>query len=312
MEFKKWHKIENTDTPAGVKNLAHFLETHPELESETYVILEKLHGSNFQWHFLPGEPVRAGSRNQYLDTVGSFQGASIPKLMADNEEIIAHLQELANSGSQSIRLFGELVGRGIGKGVDYGEEKRILYFGMMIDDQLLPFRELDLQSLPLRLRLAPILAKVIGLQEALDFNTKFDSMILGVIGNICEGVVIQPYAKVYYDQRGTSPFILKKKNDEFKEKEKAKKVRVVDTEVERLNAEFVLYITGNRLQSVFSKHGEIESPKQIGNYIRFVLEDAKEEFLKDFSDDIAATSKAQQKQIFNVGSAIANMLKAYL
>jgi len=151
-----------------------------------------------------------------------------------------------------------------------------------------------------------------GLESALAFDTKFNSWVLGKPDNLCEGVVIQPRDKVYYDRHGESPFILKKKNAEFKEKEQAKKVRVVDTEVERLNAEFASYVTDNRLQAVFSKEGEIESPKQIGSYIKLVMEDAKVDFLKDFEGDVAATSKAQQKQIFNVSKTIAGMLKTYL
>jgi len=307
MTLQRWCSIENTYRQ---KNIDFYLETHPELENEVYVILEKLHGSNFQWYFQPGESVQAGSRNMYLDTSGSFQGASISQLMIDNAKIISILQKLANSEGHSIRLFGELIGRGVGKGVDYGEKKRLLYFGLMVNDELLPFSVLE--AMIDSWCLVPIIEKRIGLQDALDFDTKFNSWVLGKPDNICEGVVIQPYAKVYYDSYGNSPFILKKKNDEFKEKESAKRVRAVDSEVERLNAEFMLYITDNRLQAIFSKHGEIESPKQIGSYIKLVLGDARESFMKDFGVDADALDKAQQKQVFNVGSVIAKMLKGYL
>ena len=308
MEFKKWYSIENTYRQ---KHIDFYLETHPELADETYVILEKLHGSNFQWHFMPGEPVQAGSRNRHLDVAASFQGASIPQLMADNAREIARFQHTADLGKCSIRLFGELIGRGIGKGVDYGEKKRILYFGMMVNEKLLPFSEFSTRIVSHHL--VPVVGgECKGLESALAFDTKFNSWVLGKPDNLCEGVVIQPRDKVYYDRYGESPFILKKKNAEFKEKEQAKKVRVVDTEVERLNAEFVSYVTDNRLQAVFSKEGEIESPKQIGSYIKLVMEDAKVDFLKDFEGDVAATSKAQQKQIFNVSKTIAGMLKTYL
>jgi len=309
MTFKKWHSIENHYRQ---KHIDFYLEAHPELADETYVILEKLHGSNFQWYFQPGEPVRAGSRNSYLDTTGSFQGASISDLMVDNSALFSIMRAWAEDADFPIRLFGELIGKGIGKGVSYGDKKRILYFAVMVNDLLLPFELLEEALEHHESKIVPVLARVKGLQNALSFDTEIDSVILGIPDNICEGVVIQPYSKVYYDVYGTSPLILKKKNEKFKEKQRVKKVHVVDSEVERLNAEFTLYVTDNRLQSVFSKHGEIDTPSQIGEYIKLVLADAKEDFLKDFGEDVDVLDKAQQKQVFNLGSVIANMLKGYL
>lgn len=75
-------------------------------------------------------------------------------------------------------------------------------------------------------------------------------------------------------------------------------------------AEFKSYITENRLLSVFSKEGQIQSPKEIGKYIKLLLTDAQDDFLKD--NDISHLDKQQQKDVFNVGSLIANMLKSYL
>lgn len=304
--FKRWPSIENSYRQ---KHIAWFLECYPELADETFVITEKLHGSNFQWYFQPGKPVRAGSRNNFLDVTSSFQGVSIPGLMEAHAALLDMIQAWVDKANVTVRLFGELFGQGIQKGVNYGDGKRILYFGLMINDELVPFAELEAMLAPRYL--VPIVAKVKGLDAALAFDTKFDSLILGELDNICEGVVIQPYSRVYWDGHG-SPFILKKKNGEFKERQRAKAPRVVDSEVERLRTEFVSYITDNRLQSVFSKHGEIEEPRQIGDYIRLVLADAKEEFVKDFGDDLVALSKKQVKAVYNVGGMIANMLKGYL
>jgi hypothetical protein len=64
------------------------------------------------------------------------------------------------------------------------------------------------------------------------------------------------------------------------------------------------------LQNVFSHHGPIESPKQIGQYIRYMLEDAQGDFLKEH--DVAELDKGQLKNVYNVGSMIANMLKGEL
>lgn len=310
MIFKKWHSIENSYRQKYIDSC---LDMHPELRDETYIITEKLHGSNFSWVFSPGFPIRAASRNNYLDVYSSFQGVLIPQLMTDSAHIISCMQKHADLTKSIVRLYGELIGRGIQKGVDYGDTKRILYFGVITstDDlyTLLPFEELEEFLWPNEI--VPVVAKVKGLQATIDFDTDFDSLVVGKPDNICEGVIIQPHTRVYYDGYG-SPFLLKKKNEKFKEKARAKKPRVVDSEVERLNLEFLSYLTDNRLQSVFSKQSEIENPSQIGNYIRLVLVDAKEDFVKDFCADIESLNKSQKKQIFNVGSTIANMLKAYL
>lgn len=173
VEFIRWRSIENSYREKFING---FLAQYPELLDEMYIITEKLHGANFQWFFAPGEKIRAGSRNRYLDTSSNFQGASISDLMKTRAELL----------------------------------------------------------------------------------------------------------------------------NQFK------------IEVARWNAEFASYITENRLQSVFSKEGEIEKPKQIGQYIKWILFDAKEDFLKDWGEKIKLLDINQQKQIFNIGSKIANMLKNYL
>ena len=63
------------------------------------------------------------------------------------------------------------------------------------------------------------------------------------------------------------------------------------------------------MQSVFSKDGPIEDRKDIGKYIKTILADAKEDFLKDYPE-VATLDKAQQKTVYNVGSTIAKMLMA--
>ena len=306
--FKHWVEIENSYREQFITE---FVDRYPELKHETFVITEKIHGSNMQWYFRPNEAMMVGSRNNFLSTTGSFQGVQIADLIEAQRDLLASVQALADRAGTTVRLFGELFGRGIQKGVEYGPEKRVLYFGMMLNDVLMPFAEL-VRTIPAAY-LVPIVGIVAGLETALGFDTRFGSLIMGIPDNICEGVVIQPYTRVYLDAYG-KPFILKKKNPEFEEKKQAQKQPRAseDSEVERLKAEFLSYITENRMESVFSKYGRITSPSQIGDYIRLLLDDAREEFLKDFGSDFAALSKTQQKSVCNVGNTIVNMLKSYL
>jgi hypothetical protein len=187
---------------------------------------------------------------------------------------------------------------------------------MMVGGELRPFAELLSSLAPSHIPIVPVVAVVEGLQAALEFDIEFDSQLspegTGLGTNICEGVVIAPYRKIYRNAGGHT-FLLKRKNEAFKEKQKVKRPpEPEDSEVARLNAEFRTYITDMRLQAVFSKEGEIERPDQIGDFIRLVLADAKEDFLQDNQEAVDALDRAKQKRVFNIGSMIANLLKARL
>jgi len=203
------------------------------------------------------------------------------------------------------------VGPGIQKGVNYGAKKRIFFFGYMVNDELQSWYDFLLfaNDLGFWQHLVPIIGLVGGLAAASEFSPELITALNPLGGDICEGIVIQPYKKTYIN-RGGKRFLLKKKNEKFIEKAKARKPPSPgDPEIERLNAEFKLYITDNRLQGIFSKHGEIEEPSQIGDYIRLMLNDAKEDFLADHAEALGRLEKGEQRKVFNVGGMIANMLK---
>ena len=69
-----------------------------------------------------------------------------------------------------------------------------------------------------------------------------------------------------------------------------------------LRSEFERYITENRLDSVISKEGEITGMEEMGKYIKFVLKDAMDDFLKE--NDISDIDKADSSLIFKTGGKI--------
>lgn len=299
MTFKKWPSIENSYRQ---KFIDVFLTEFPELAKETFIVTEKIHGANIQFYFEPGKPYRIGSRNQWVDS--SFYNVS--EVLPEYEEFFKDAQYMADGTKETWRVFGELFGPKIQKGVDYGEKRRIRLFGLMINDVL---KSPTLLRLSVGTFLVPVVKIIDGLQSALEFNAEFETS-LGT--GVCEGVVIQPYQKVYRNAGGHT-FMLKIKNEAFKEKARAKKPsRPQDPELVRLNQELCLYITDARLQGVFSKSGEIQEPGQIGDYIRLMLADTKEDFLKDHSEAVEALDKKSQRKVYNVGGMIAGMLKEYL
>lgn len=311
MPHIRWPKIQNAYRQEFIDI---FLAEFPELENETFVISEKLHGRNLQLYFQPNKLYRVGTRTRFLEEGEKF--CDVWNTLAEYQGVIEAIQEYADEQGITLRLFGEMFGGKIQKGVDYGSEHRIRFFGMMMDGELRPFAELLSSLAPSHIPVVPVVAVVEGLQAALEWDIEFDSRLspegteLGT--NICEGVVIAPYRKVYRNAGGHT-FLLKRKNEAFKEKQKVKRPpEPEDSEVARLNAEFRSYITDMRLQAVFSKEGEIERPDQIGDFIRLVLADAKEDFLQDNQEAVDALDKPQQKRVFNVGGMIANMLKARL
>jgi len=307
MTFKKWPSIENTYRE---KFIAQFLDEFPELADETYIITEKLHGSNIQVYLSQDhDEIQIGSRNQFLKG-NTFQGANISDCLEPIEWLFSTYMLQAHFFNETFRFFGELIGPGVQHGVDYGNSHRILFFGMMKNDMLLPYEHL-IKHIPQN-HIVPFVTFANGLQAALDFDTNFPSQLNPVEGNTCEGVVIQPYNRVYQNHQGQS-FILKEKNPAFLERHKTEKRREQPpAEIVALHETFLEYITEGRLQNVFSKIGTIEEPQQIGDYIRAMLDDAKDDFLKDYPIPIDGFTKDQLKQIFNAGHIIARMLKKHL
>ena len=135
--------------------------------------------------------------------------------------------------------------------------------------------------------------------------------------NGSEGVVIQPYSKVLRMYNGER-LILKKKSKAFEDKEDKPKEHKAEPKekdiIYDLNKVFRTYITKNRVLDTFAKHGQIQEPKQIGEYINLVLDDAKADFFKDHDVKslVPDLDKKREKDLFNVGSMIVNILKEYL
>ena len=302
MKFVKWSSIENT---YRTKEINYYRELHEGLDNYRYVITEKIHGSNISVHFEAGQEWRVGKRNSFLSPGDNFY--DIWNVLERYREGLEIVQAIADRGDGTIRLYGELYGAGVQKGVDYGSEKRVAFFGMKEHDALVEFITFQ-RFLPVELPAVPIIRVVDSLQEALDYNTEFVSR---VGSTLCEGVVIQPLDFVLCDNHG-SPFLLKKKNEKFLEMKSEKKPRMVDAAVDSLQQEIGRYVTDARLQNIFSKEGEIERPNQIGDYIKLMVADVTGDFAKDYQE-FADMDKGQRGQVLKVvGKLTANLLKGYL
>lgn len=310
VEFKKYPSIENSYRE---KNIHWWKSQYPEIVDEKYIIVEKIHGANFQI-IINKDDVKYASRNRILEDGEGFY--NYLDTMDDCSDLINKLQNIVvDKGIEAMRVYGELFGANIQKGVDYGDEVKFKIFDIYFDDKLLT----QMEAVDLLIAIdsvnyfVPIIQIVHGLEDAMNFNEDFDTNLFELPNNNAEGIVIKPYEKVYQDKQG-SVFYLKKKSDKFLQRQKSKKVYAVESsEMARMWEIYSEYLNDNRVQGIFSKYGEIEHSKDIGKYIRLVLEDAKEDFLKDNIEEYDKLDNKDKNRVFSItGKHIVPILQSYL
>lgn len=313
MQHLRWPSIENHYRE---KFIADFIGQFPILPRIPFVISEKLHGSSVQVGFDPDGTRYIGTRRRWLPESEKFY--NLWGILPQYDDILEPFRNIAVSRQETVRLYGELYGGRVQKGVDYGPDQKLAFFGMAIDDVLVShFSFMNiLRGLDVECPIVPIIEVIStmnALEVALSYDTNFNTRAgPDTDGNTCEGIVIRPYMAHIVDRLGRC-FMVKKKNPEFMEKKAKKKEPVPEnTEVARLNAEFMRYINEARLQSVFSKHGPIAEPVQIGEYIRHVIADAFSDFEKDYTEELAGLSAKERRRVQKSGKEIAEMLKEAL
>lgn len=307
------------------KDIRYWLNKHPELEDEVYIIREKIHGANFQLIFdREGKDYKVCSRNLLLtEGVGDNFNGIFHILRERYADELETLRQYANTISdlEHMRVYGEFFGGNIQKGVNYGKEKRIRFFAVSLNDRFISDLEMTctFEDLGIDYLLAPVLGTVKGICKALDFDVKKNSTLYDIEEeNIMEGGVIQPLNNVYCNQG--SFFVLKKKNKEFMDKKSQKRdpkelkdeVGLWGQELVDVRHIFLDYVNENTVQSVFSKYGEIKETKQLGEYIVYVINDATDTFKRENDFDERPYDKKQLKYIFNCGKVVSDMLKEYL
>ena len=310
--YKKYPSIENSYQG---KFINFFTTKHPELMNEEFVIYEKLHGSNISLVFMNGE-FNICSRNRVIPLTENFNQCWY--VVKKYEDFIEYYKTLSSTNDNKYTFFGEIAGEGIQKGVEYGE-KDIYLFDMMINDVLLS-QQIFLSCLEsfwnenlIVPSLCPIVENNIDFETALTYKNEFDSLILNKEDNVCEGIVIKPLNNVY--RMNDSIFMLKSKNDTFSEKSSAKKNpkqigKTMDENTFLLKIEFERYLNENRVNNMFSKEGVIQTPKEIGKYIQLIMQDAKEDFIKDH--DVTRLDPKELKFIYGNTKIIVDILKKHL
>ena len=319
-KFKKYKSIENHYREKYINDT---LKYHPEYTICKYAVSAKIDGANFQIKFsttLDGVIVEYGKRGSMLGNE-SFYGMNLALEDPVLVDFIGHMKEfVAVNGISDIIMYGELFGPGVQNRIDYGVGKKILFYDACQDGEYWTQHEL-LNFMSIH-NFASLLVPQIGvfdtLEEALAVDVETLSCSLNPVdGNIEEGVVIKPYDVIARNKDDEQVlFYIKKKSEVFAEKMSCKRVKVVKEttpEFQEALATFELYLSPNRMMSVFSKEGEIESPKDMGRYIKLFGADARSDYIKDNNEQFMALDDKERGSLFKIaGKAGAKILKEYL
>jgi len=309
--FKKYPSLTNHYQE---KDINRFLDQ--VTEPVTYAVWEKIDGANFSVLITQDHTPRYFSRNQEI-TGSDFYGAKDIINQTIERLLSAGIFEYADA-KESVRFFGELFGAGVQKRIDYGKEKRILFFDVMIDDVLIPHNIVD-QWTKIH-GIDDMFIQPIGFYHDFELAMNFNPYFNTHYGpkkdplNLAEGVVIKPWNTVIFTPVG-SVFYIKKKNKEFADKmarKEPKERRVYSDVVENMRDEFLSYVNENTVQSVFSKEGEIQGHKEIGKYIPLVIKDAMDTFYREVEFDEDGFEKEERKYIFGCAPEVVELLKKYL
>ena len=306
MTFRKYPSIENHYYTGEIEK---WLFHNPDLRDCMYSLQEKLHGANIQLHFEDGV-MSIGKRTTMLLPGDKFY--DIWNALEKIKDVTERLA-LLSRGGPSFTLYGELFGGSIGKGVNYGREQQIRFFDLRRGDEMVSALEFLKFAHDSRLDefIVPLLATVEGIDEVLAYDENFLTRINPVEGNWAEGFVAKPLNKAFTSPQG-AVFMIKKKAENFTEKQKAKREVIPDSGVAKLHAEMVSLATENRMLAIFSKEGKIDSPKQIGDYIKAFVTDCREELMKLHGELFDSLDRAQQKNVCRIGHLAVPILKRHL
>lgn len=258
-----------------------------------------------------------------------------------------YLQDL--SGISSVTFFGELLGPKIQCRVNYGENKIVFYdvffreegsdTWITVNDNIfkdtvtkfcnyydVPYSLFNINDTNKKVWEVPKdtssedYLKETVIPEAQEFIKGKDSYLTPDNHegeNEIEGVVIKGHINkevLGVDER----FCIKVKNKKFSENKSNKKPKEPNSDAYNKWLDiFEEYINENRVRSVFSKEGQIQSTNEISKYIKLIMNDAREDFLVDYGEEFMADTgfkneKERNKLFGKAGRSAASYLLKFI
>lgn len=328
LKFKKYNSIENTYYEKTIDRIVR--EGHSD---GTWVVEEKLHGSNFSiWY--DGINLKCASREKFI-TESFYNHEYVINKYKQN--IISLFNELKSDDVEVIIIYGELYGGNYPhkdylemskefvtvqkKRPFYNPENDLYTFDIRVgkNDDIENFTYLNVDVCnDLFERHGFFYAKPLfkgTLEECLNYNNYYDSTIpsrlglpeIGVLGsdngeNTCEGNIIRPNESRFLSSG--SRVILKNKNKKFSEKKnnsskKPKKEITLSEDGNFLLEKVKMYITENRLKNIISHIGNVEK----GDFVKLMgrlTKDVMEDFLKEYGEEFKKLDKTETKKISKI------------
>ncbi|MHA1584436.1 MAG: RNA ligase family protein [Promethearchaeota archaeon] len=289
--MRKYLEIENA---LRKKYIASFRAEFPDLETQDFIITEKIDGTNVRLGFKPDGTILLGSRKRILKTDEDHFGLKEIIKEPRYQQFLEYCKAKAKESGKEIMMVGELFGKGINNRIEYGP-CQICFFDMFVDDCLVVPIEFYEFMADFPQLCVPTIEIIQGLTRALDLPVKFPSKIAS---GLAEGMVIKPYRKII--RQGFQIFYLKHKNPDFEDRPGAKHHQKDPSPLQD-------YISRNRVIDMFSKVGEITSKKQIGQYVKLIREDALMDFKKEHPDTEITT-----QQMHRVNGRISRLLLEFI
>lgn len=283
-EFKKFPSLENTYQTKPIQ-----IAEELGLDKQQYIVTEKVHGANFSFHISMDSnlyvEIKCAKRSGWIEDDEKF--FNYKPVLEKYRNRLENIFDAMSDDREELVIFGELYGGNIQSGMCYKDDQDFIAFDMKMDgapvDKLSMFNDLKTYEIPC----VPLLGKFDTLQEALNFNESFDSLLMreGFNGEEkhkeAEGVVIEPIAPSWFPNGSRVYF--KKKTKRFLEKggNKIKKApETLPKELESILTTSFEYINESRFQSVCSKIGEV-TIKDIGKVMGLMTQDILLDMQKD-------------------------------
>ena len=325
MEFKSYSSIENSYRDLYVNKIRTYFP------GETFVVQEKVHGSNFSF-YTDGKEVKVAKRKNFLegDEIKQFFHADtiVEKYKDKILGVFESVKEHVNGAVAEISVHGELCGgnyphddvkknnsvKAIQKGVYYHPDVEFIAFDIKVNGSYIGILPMNTVCVLNGIPFCGVLFEG-KLDECLEYSNEFPTTIPNMFdlpsieGNNCEGVVIRSKSALYAPNG--ERLILKNKNESFNEKHGVGKVKIkkeakpFPEHLVKFREEIVSYITENRLRNVISKTGIPEEKNKVfGTLIKEYNHDIIIDFLKE-NEDLKELEKSEQKLITNKSNQLA-------
>lgn len=297
MKFHKYLKMTNHYQE---KTIMKWNQIFPDYKHERFVILEKVHGSSFGAYFSndQDEKVLPSKKTNFISPTETFFNYKLALNKPHIKKFIEEFKDYTVSNNLNLVVYGELTG--MQKEIIYLEpgDRDIFFFDIYDLDKhkyLSPKESLFLIGKEL---FVPILGFADNLEKALEFDIKVNSLIKN--DSPVEGVVLRPFNRNYINPAIHEHCIIKKKHARLpgsgkpKFKKDKKKDYEFTPEEKKLSEIACEYVTDERWNDVVSHLGEPERINQLGKYIKEFLIDYRDDFLKDYEEELSTICEVKK------------------